>query len=160
MSIKSGDAIPEVNLKHKTDNGITDISTKELFSGKKVVLFAVPGAFTPTCSAKHLPGFVNKYSELKAKNVDVIACLSVNDAFVMDAWGLDQNVEDKVMMLADGSGYFTKAIGQELDRMEAGMGMRSARYAMIVDDGVVTEMLSEEPGAFEVSSAEYVLTKL
>ena len=160
MSIKSGDAVPEVNLKHKTANGITDISTNELFSGKKVVLFAVPGAFTPTCSAKHLPGFVNKYDELKAKGVDVVACLSVNDAFVMDAWGLDQNVEDKVMMLADGSGYFTKAIGQELDRMEAGMGMRSARYAMIVDDGLVTEMLCEEPGAFEVSSAEYVLTKL
>ena len=160
MSIKAGDRLPTAILKHKTSDGVTDISTEELFSGKKVVVFAVPGAFTPTCSAKHLPGFVAKAAEIKAKGVDTIACVSVNDAFVMYAWGIDQNAEDKVMMLADGSSIFTKAIGQELDRTEAGMGMRSARYAMIVNDGVVIEMLAEEPGAFEVSSAEYVLSKL
>ena len=160
MSIKAGDKIPVAILKHKTSDGVTDISTDELFAGKKVVIFAVPGAFTPTCSAKHLPGFIAKATEIKAKGVDTIACLSVNDAFVMAAWGIDQNAGDKVMMLADGSGLFTKAIGKELDRTEAGMGMRSSRYAMIVDDGVVTEMLAEEPGAFEVSSAEFVLGKL
>ncbi len=160
MSIKAGDKIPAAILKHKTSGGVTNISTEELFAGKRVVIFAVPGAFTPTCSAKHLPGFIAKATEIKAKGVDTIACLSVNDAFVMDAWGIDQNAGDKVMMLADGSGLFTKAIGKELDRTEAGMGMRSARYAMIVDDGVVTEMLAEEPGAFEVSSAEFVLGKL
>ena len=160
MSIKVGDKIPAAILKHKTSDGVIDISTDELFAEKKVVIFAVPGAFTPTCSAKHLPGFIARAAEIKAKGVDTIACLSVNDAFVMDAWGTDQNAGDKVMMLADGSGLFTKAIGKELDRTEAGMGMRSARYAMIVDDGVVTEMLAEEPGAFEVSSAEFVLGKL
>ena len=160
MSIKVGDKIPAAILKHKTSDGVIDISTDELFAEKKVVIFAVPGAFTPTCSAKHLPGFIARATEIKAKGVDTIACLSVNDAFVMDAWGIDQNAGDKVMMLADGSGLFTKAIGKELDRTEAGMGMRSARYAMIVDNGVVTEMLAEEPGAFEVSSAEFVLGKL
>ena len=129
MSIKVGDKIPAAILKHKTSDGVTDISTDELYADK-------------------------------AKGVDTIACLSVNEAFVMDAWGIDQNAGDKVMMLADGSGLFTKAIGKELDRTEAGMGMRSARYAMIVDNGVVTEMLAEEPGAFEVSSAEFVLGKL
>jgi len=160
MSIKAGDKIPDVTLKHKTPNGINDINTEELFSGKKVVLFAVPGAFTPTCSAKHLPGFIARASEIKSRGVDIIACVSVNDAFVMDAWGADQNAGEKVMMLADGSAFFTKAIGQELDRTEAGMGIRSARYAMIVDDGVVTEIFAEEPGAFEVSSADFVLGKL
>ncbi|MBH67515.1 MAG: peroxiredoxin [Rhodospirillaceae bacterium] len=160
MSIKAGDKIPAITLKHKSENGIQDITTEELFSDKKVVLFAVPGAFTPTCSAKHLPGFITKAEEIKAKGVDTIACISVNDAFVMDAWGNDQSAGDKVMMLADGSATFTKAIGQELDRTEAGMGIRSTRYAMIVNDGVVIEMLAEEPGAFEVSSAEFVLGKL
>ena len=160
MSIKSGDTIPTVTLKHKTADGINDITTDELFSGKKSVVFAVPGAFTPTCSAKHLPGFVNKCADLKAKGVDLIACISVNDAFVMDAWGVDQNVGDDILMIADGSADFTTAIGQELDLKDRGMGIRSARYAMIVDDGIVTEMLAEEPGAFEVSSAEYVLSKL
>lgn len=160
MSIKAGDKIPAATLKHKTPDGIKDIDTEELFAGKKVVLFAVPGAFTPTCSAKHLPGFISRANELKSKGVDIIACISVNDAFVMDAWGSNQNAGENVMMLADGSAFFTKAIGQELDRTEAGMGIRSARYAMIVDDGVVTEMLAEEPGAFEISSAEFVLGKL
>ena len=160
MGIKAGDKIPAIALKHKSADGIQDITTEELFSKKKVVLFAVPGAFTPTCSAKHLPGFIAKADEIKAKGVDTEASISVNDAFVMDAWGTDQNAGDKVMMLADGSANFTKAIGQELDRTEAGMGIRSARYAMIVNDGVITEMLAEEPGAFEVSSAEFVLGKL
>jgi peroxiredoxin len=160
MSIKEGDKIPTVNLKHKTADGINDITTTELFSGKKVVLFAVPGAFTPTCSAKHLPGFVNKAAEIKAKGVDVIACVSVNDVFVMDAWGTDQSVGNKIMMLADGSADLAKALGQELDLTEKGMGIRSARYAIIIDNGIVTSMLAEEPGAFEVSSAEYVLSKL
>jgi peroxiredoxin len=160
MSIKEGDKIPAVNLKHKTADGIKDITTTELFSGKKVVLFAVPGAFTPTCSAKHLPGFVNKAAEIKAKGVDVIACVSVNDVFVMDAWGTDQSVGNKIMMLADGSADLAKALGQELDLTEKGMGIRSARYAIIIDNGIVTSMLAEEPGAFEVSSAEYVLSKL
>ena len=160
MSIKEGDKIPTVNLKHKTADGINNITTTELFSGKKVVLFAVPGAFTPTCSAKHLPGFVNKAAEIKAKGVDVIACVSVNDVFVMDAWGTDQSVGNKIMMLADGSADLAKALGQELDLMEKGMGIRSARYAIIIDNGIVTSMLAEEPGAFEVSSAEYVLSKL
>jgi peroxiredoxin len=160
MSIKEGDKIPAVDLKHKTADGIKDITTTELFSGKKVVLFAVPGAFTPTCSAKHLPGFVNKAAEIKAKGVDVIACVSVNDVFVMDAWGTDQSVGNKIMMLADGSADLAKALGQELDLTEKGMGIRSARYAIIIDNGIVTSMLAEEPGAFEVSSAEYVLSKL
>ena len=160
MSIKEGDKIPTVTLKHKTADGIKDITTTELFSGKKVVLFAVPGAFTPTCSAKHLPGFISKAAEIKAKGVDVIACVSVNDVFVMDAWGTNQNVGSEIMMLADGSADLAKALGQELDLVEKGMGIRSTRYAIIIDNGIVTNMLSEAPGAFEVSSAEYVLSKL
>ncbi len=160
MSIKVGDKVPTVTLQHKTADGIDNISTTDLFSGKKVVVFAVPGAFTPTCSARHLPGFVAKADEILAKGVDRIACVAVNDAFVMDAWGNDQNVGDKVMMLADGSAELAKALGQVLDLTGRGMGVRSGRYAMIVDDGTVTDMLVEEPGAFEVSSAEYVLGKL
>ncbi|MBM85376.1 MAG: peroxiredoxin [Rhodospirillaceae bacterium] len=160
MSIKAGDKVPAVSLKHKSADGITDISSNDLFGGKKVVIFALPGAFTPTCSAKHLPGFIAKADQLKNKGIDTVACLSVNDAFVMDAWGKDQNVGDKVMMLADGSAEFTKALGQVLDLTDRGMGVRSARYAMIVDNGTVSELFVEEPGAFEVSSAEYVLSKL
>ena len=135
-------------------------TTDELFGGKKVVLFALPGAFTPTCSAKHLPGFVNNFQAIKAKGVDAIACLSVNDAFVMDAWGKDQNVEDKVMMLADGNGDFTKAVGLTMDGTGYGMGLRSQRYAMVIDNGVVKTLNVEAPGAFEVSSAESVLKGL
>ena len=160
MTIKAGDKVPAVMLKHKTADGIDDVSTSDLFDGKKVVVFAVPGAFTPTCSAKHLPGFVNKAADIMAKGVDTIACVSVNDAFVMDAWGRDHNVGDNVMMLADGSADLAKALGQVLDLTDRGMGVRSGRYAMIVDNGTVSEMLVEEPGAFEVSSAEYVLGKL
>ena len=160
MAIQVGDKVPEVTLAHMTADGSAPISTSDIFKGKKVVLFALPGAFTPTCSAKHLPGFVAKADELKAKGVDTIACLSVNDPFVMGAWGKDQNVGDKVLMLADGSAELTKAMGLELDLTPRGFGMRSDRYAMIVDDSVVTMLNREEPRAFEVSSAEAVLKAL
>jgi peroxiredoxin len=160
MTIKVGDKIPSAKLQHKTKDGVQTITTDELFKGKKVVLFALPGAFTPTCSAKHLPGFVNHFNELKGKGVDTVACLSVNDAFVMSAWGKDQNVGDKVMMLADGNGDFTKAVGLTMDGTGYGMGLRSQRYAMVVDNGVVKKLQVEAPGAFEVSSAEAVLKAL
>ncbi len=160
MSIKVGDKVPAISLKTKTAEGIQEVKTDELFGGKTVVLFALPGAFTPTCSAKHLPGYVTKAGDLKGKGVDAIACLSVNDAFVMDAWGKDQKVGDSVMMLADGNADFTKAIGLEMDGSGYGMGTRSKRYAMVVKDGVVKDLFVEEPGQFEVSSADYVLGKL
>lgn len=160
MTIKVGDKVPALAVKTKTAEGIQDVKTDELFGGKTVVLFALPGAFTPTCSAKHLPGYVEKAADLKAKGVDAIACLSVNDAFVMDAWGKDQKVGDNVLMLADGNADFTKAVGLEMDGSGYGMGTRSKRYAMVVKDGVVKELLVEEPGQFEVSSADYVLGKL
>ena len=160
MTIKVGDRIPNVTLYHMTENGPAPISTNDVFKGRKVVIFALPGAYTPTCSAKHLPGFVAKADEIKAKGVDTIACLSVNDAFVMGCWGKDQNVGDKVLMLADGSGELTKALDLELDLISRGMGVRSDRYAMIVDDGVVTLLNHEAPGAFEVSSAETILKAL
>jgi peroxiredoxin (alkyl hydroperoxide reductase subunit C) len=160
MTIQVGDRIPSVTLHHMTEDGPAAITTDEIFKGKKVVLFALPGAFTPTCSAKHVPGFVEKADEIKAKGVDTIACLSVNDAFVMGAWGKDQNVGDKVLMLADGSAALTKALGLELDLSERGLGLRSDRYAMIVEDGEVKMLAREEPGAFEVSSAEAVLEAL
>ncbi len=161
MTIKVGDRVPDVRLKHMTPNGPAEISTAELFKGKTVALFALPGAFTPTCSAKHVPGFLGKSAELKAKGVDTIACLSVNDAFVMGAWGKDQKVEDKILMLADGSGDFTKAVGLSLDLTPHGMGLRSKRYAMIVKDGVVKHLAVEEnPGGLDVSSAEKTLAAL
>jgi peroxiredoxin len=160
MTIKVGDRVPSVSLKMKTADGMQTVSTDELFKGKKVVLFALPGAFTPTCSAKHLPGFVQNRDQLKAKGVDTVACLSVNDAFVMEAWGKQQNVGDKVMMLADGNGEFTRAVGLTMDGTGYGMGERSQRYAMVVDNGVVKALNVEAPGAFEVSSAEAVLKAL
>ena len=160
MAVKVGDKVPAVKIKHKTADGVKDVDTGELFAGKKVVLFALPGAFTPTCSAKHLPGFVDKNADIKKKGVDLVACLSVNDAFVMEAWGKDQKVGDKVMMLADGNVDFTKAMGLEMDGTGFGMGHRSKRYAMVVDNGVVKSLEVEQPGKFEVSSAEAVLTKL
>ena len=160
MAIKVGDRVPSAKLQIKTKDGVQTKTTDELFGGKKVVLFALPGAFTPTCSAKHLPGFVNNFQAIKAKGVDAIACLSVNDAFVMDAWGKDQNVEDKVMMLADGNADFTKAVGLTMDGSGYGMGTRSQRYAMVIDKGVITALNVEAPGAFEVSSAESVLKAL
>jgi peroxiredoxin len=160
MAIKAGDKIPSATLRTMTADGPSEVSTADLFGGKKVVLFALPGAFTPTCSAKHLPGYIEKAADLKAKGVDTIACLSVNDAFVMGAWGQQQGAGDNVMMLADGNADFTKAVGLEMDGSGFGMGTRSQRYAMVVDNGTVTDVFVEEPRAFEVSSADYVLGKL
>ena len=160
MTIQVGERIPSSTLYRMTEKGPEAITTDEIFKGKKVVLFAVPGAFTPTCSAKHLPGFVGKAEEIKAKGVDTIACMSVNDAFVMGAWGKDQGAGDKVLMLADGSAELTKAMGLEIDLTPRGLGVRSDRYAMIVEDGEVTLLNREAPRAFDVSSAETVLAAL
>jgi len=157
MTIKVGDKIPSATLMEMVDGKPTPVPTDSFFAGKTVALFALPGAFTPTCSAKHVPGFVANYDTLKAKGVDEIACLSVNDAFVMGAWGKDQKSDGKVHMLADGNGDFTRAIGLEMDGTKFGMGKRSQRYSMIVTDGIVKTLNVEEPGAFEVSSAEYLL---
>jgi peroxiredoxin (alkyl hydroperoxide reductase subunit C) len=143
-----------------TAEGPKEISTEELFGGKTVVLFGVPGAFTPTCSAKHLPGYVQNYDALKAKGVDTVACMAVNDAFVMGAWGKDQGVADKVMMLADGSADFTKKLGLELDLVARGLGVRSQRFVLVAKNGKVTHVAVEAPGAFEVSKAETVLASL
>ena len=160
MAIKVGDKIPDAKLTQMTADGPAPISTSDIFKGKKVVLFAVPGAFTPTCSAKHLPGFVGKAEAIKAKGVDTIACISVNDVFVMNAWGKDQKTDGKVLMLADGNGEFTRAMGLELDGKGFGMGTRSQRYSLIAEDGVVKQLNVEKPGAFEVSSAETALGQL
>ena len=160
MTIQVGDKVPSATLKYLSPEGPKDITTDELFRGKKVALFAVPGAFTPTCSQRHLPGYVDKASELKAKGIDQIACVAVNDAFVMGAWGKAQNVGDKVLMLADGSGDFTRAIGLELDACKGGLGMRSQRYSMLVDNGIVTKLNIEAAGKFEVSDAESMLKAL
>lgn len=160
MTIKVGDKIPQSTFKYLTSEGPKEISSDELFGGKKVAIFAVPGAFTPTCSQRHLPGYVDKAAALKAKGVDTIACVSVNDAFVMGAWGKDQKTDDKVMMLADGSGDFTRAVGLELDATKNGLGKRSQRYSMLVDNGVVTALNVEAPGKFEVSDADTMLKSL
>jgi peroxiredoxin len=160
MTIKVGDKIPSVSLKTMDKDGMQTLSTDDIFKGKKVVLFALPGAFTPTCSAKHLPGFVQNAAALKGKGVDTIACLSVNDAFVMDAWGKSQNVGENVLMLADGNADFSKAVGLTMDGSGYGMGTRACRYAMVVDNGVVKALNVEAPGAFEVSSAEAVMKVL
>jgi peroxiredoxin len=160
MTIKVGDTLPDATLAAGTPEGPKPLTVDQIFKGKRVALFAVPGAFTPTCSAKHLPGYVERAADLRAKGIDTIACLSVNDAFVMQAWGRDQDVGDDILMLADGSAAFTKALGLELDATKIGMGVRSKRYSMIVDDGVVKQFNLEEPGDFKVSSAEYLLTEL
>jgi peroxiredoxin (alkyl hydroperoxide reductase subunit C) len=160
MTIKVGDQIPSMKLMMATPDGPKETSTDEIFKGKKVVLFAVPGAFTPTCSAKHLPGFVQNADALKAKGADTIACIAVNDAFVMGAWGKDQGCDGKVVMLADGSAAFTKALGLELDLVGRGMGVRSQRYALVADNGKVTHLAAEQPGGFEVSKAESILSHL
>lgn len=157
MAIKVGDRIPDVEVRIMGEKGPQAIRTGDIFKGKRVALFALPGAFTPTCSAKHLPGFVQHADELKKKGVDQIVCLSVNDAFVMGAWGKQQGAGDKVMMVADGNGDFTKATGLELDGRGFGMGTRSQRYSMLVKDGVVTHLNVEKPGAFEVSGAETLI---
>ncbi|MFN3511708.1 MAG: peroxiredoxin [Phenylobacterium sp.] len=160
MTIKAGDKLPAATLAAATPEGPRPMSTDEIFAGKTVALFAVPGAFTPTCSAKHLPGFKEQAAAIKGKGVDTIACVSVNDAFVMKAWGESAGVGQDILMLADGNGDFTKALGLEMDGSKFGMGQRSQRYSMIVEDGVVKELNVEAPGEFKVSSADYLLAQL
>lgn len=160
MTIKVGDAIPSVKIMQATAEGPKEVDTAELFRGRTGVLFGVPGAFTPTCSAKHLPGFVTHAAALRDKGVEVIACMAVNDAFVMGAWAKDQGVGEQVVMLADGSAAFTKALGLELDLTARGLGLRCQRFALVAKDGKVTHVAVEAPGAFEVSKAEAVLAAL
>ncbi len=160
MTIQAGEKMPSGVFGVMTDAGPGAISTEELFAGKKVVLVSVPGAFTPTCSASHLPGFVNQADALLAKGVDSIACMSVNDVFVMHAWGKDQKVADKVMMLADGNGEYARALDLEMDGTAFGMGTRSQRFAIIVDDGVAQHVAVEAPGKLEVSTAASILASL
>ena len=160
MTIKAGDRMPSGKLKTMTADGPRDITTDDLFKGKKVVLFSVPGAFTPTCDAKHLPGFVQHAADIKGKGIDTIACMAVNDVFVMNAWGKHSNVGEKVLMLADGNGDYAKALGLELDGRGFGMGTRGQRFAIIVDDGVATTVNVEAPGQFKVSAAEHLLGQL
>ena len=159
MTIKVGDKVPSVNLAHMTESGPGGLASDELFGGRKVVMFAVPGAFTPTCSAAHLPGFVANADRIKAKGVDEIVCISVNDAFVMDAWGKAQNA-DAIHMVADGNGEFARAAGLELDLVGLGLGVRSQRYAMVVEDGVVTHLHVDEPAKVVGSGAESILDQL
>ncbi|MBL4793065.1 peroxiredoxin [Citromicrobium bathyomarinum] len=159
MNISEGDTIPQVKISKATEGGPEPVDTREFFAGRKVALFAVPGAFTPTCSAKHLPGFAEKAEELKSKGVDEIACISVNDAFVMGAWQQADGSKD-VTMLADGNGEFAEAVGLTMDGSGFGMGKRSQRYSMIVDDGKVRKLNVEKPGDFSVSSAEHMLGQL
>ena len=160
MTIKVGDKMPTGTLTLVTNDGPQKVSAEEFFKGKKVVLFSVPGAFTPTCDAKHLPGFVEKAGDLRAKGVNTVACIAVNDAFVMKAWGKSQNCDGKVQMIADGNGEYTKALGLEMDASGFGMGTRGQRFALIVDNGVVKSVNVEEKGEFKVSSAEHVLGQL
>jgi peroxiredoxin len=161
MTIKAGDKMPAGTFTHMSSkDGPQKISADELFKGKTVVLFSVPGAFTPTCDAKHLPGFVELADQFKAKGVDTIACTAVNDVFVMNAWGKHGNVGDKVLMLADGNGDYVKALGLELNATGYGMGTRGQRFALVVKDGVATVVDVEAPGEFKVSSAAYVLGQL
>ena len=161
MAIAVGDRIPDVKVMTLTENGPSPVQTGELLGHGKVVLFAVPGAFTPTCSDHHLPSFIVRGDELKAKGVDTVACISVNDAFVMGAWGKDQNVGEGIVMLADGNGEFTKAIDLVMDGSGFGLGLRSQRYAMIIDDGVVSLLnIETTPGSIEASGAEAILAAL
>ena len=160
MTISVGEKIPSVNLTIMGSDGPEGTTTDDIFNGKKVVIFGLPGAFTPTCSAKHLPGFVQHAEAIKARGVDAIVCIAVNDAFVMGAWGKDQNVGDKVKMIADGDGAFASAAGIELDLTGKGLGKRMRRFSMVVDDGTVSQLNLEEGGGFEISSAEQMLAKL
>jgi glutaredoxin/glutathione-dependent peroxiredoxin len=160
MAIKAGERMPAGTFKVMTKDGVQELSSEQLFKGKKVVLFSVPGAFTPTCDAKHLPGYVEKAADLKAKGVDTIACMAVNDVFVMNAWGKHANVGDHVLMLADGNGDYARALGLEMDGRGFGMGMRSQRFAVVVEDGVARSVHVEQPREFKVSSAEHVLGTL
>jgi peroxiredoxin len=158
MTIQAGDRLPEAPLQRIRD-GVETVDTGDLFADRKVVLFAVPGAFTPTCSEKHLPGFVAHFDDFRSRGVEV-ACMAVNDPFVMQAWGHSQHVPDELMMLADGNGQFTRALGLEMDASAYGMGTRSKRFALYVEDGVVKQVFLEAPGEFRVSSAEHVLSQL
>jgi len=160
MAIKAGERMPAGTLKRMTKEGPKDFSTDELFKGKRVVLFSVPGAFTPTCDAKHLPGFVQLADQIRARGVDTIACMAVNDVFVMNAWGKAAGVGDRILMLADGNGEYARALGLELDAKGYGMGTRGQRFAIIARDGVATHVNIEAPGQFKVSAAEYVLGQL
>ena len=160
MAIKAGERMPAGVLKTMGAEGPKDVRTEELFQGKTVVLFSVPGAFTPTCDAKHLPGFVQLADQFRAKGVDLIACMAVNDVFVMNAWGKASGVGDKVMMLADGNGEYAKALGLSLDASGFGMGQRGQRFALVVEDGVARHVDVEAPGQFKVSAAEHVLGQL
>ncbi len=160
MAIKTGERMPAGTFKRMTREGPRDITTEELFKGKRVVLFSVPGAFTPTCDAKHLPGFVQLADQMLSKGVDTIACMAVNDVFVMNAWGKASSVGDKILMLADGNGDYARALGLELDAGKFGMGKRGQRFALIVKDGVATHVDVEAPGEFKVSAAEHVLGQL
>jgi peroxiredoxin (alkyl hydroperoxide reductase subunit C) len=160
MTIKVGDRIPSLNVFTMKQDGPGAVSTDDIFKGKKVAFFGLPGAFTPTCSAKHLPGFVENADKLKQKGIDRVVCISVNDAFVMDAWGKNQNVGDKVMMVADGSAEFAKKAGLELDLIQRGLGVRCQRFSMVVDNGVVKSLEIDPPGTFEKTSAESMLAKL
>jgi peroxiredoxin len=160
MTIKVGDSMPSGSFKMIGKDGMTTVTSDELFKGKKVVLFSVPGAFTPTCDAKHLPGFVAHADKFKAKGVDAIACMAVNDAFVMGAWGKASGTDGKVMMLADGNGDYSRALGLELDARGFGMGMRGQRFAIVAENGVAKKVNIEAGGKFEVSAAEYVLNQL
>ena len=159
-TIKVGDKLPEVSFKQFTSDGLGDVSTGDVFAGKRVLLFGIPGAFTPVCQGNHLPGYVDQAATFKLHGIDEIACISVNDVFVMGAWAKSQDVGDRVIMLADGNGAFAKAIGLELDGSKFGMGPRSQRYSMVVKDGVVEKLNVEEGGAFEVSSADYMLAQV
>ncbi len=160
MTIKAGDRMPEGKFKTMGEKGPQDLTTAELFDGKRVVLFSVPGAFTPTCSAKHLPGYVELADKLRAKGIDTIACMAVNDVFVMNAWGKASNVAGKVLMLADGNGEYARALGLEMDGRGFGMGMRGQRFAIVVDKGVAKQVDIEAPGQFKVSAAEAVLAQI
>jgi glutaredoxin/glutathione-dependent peroxiredoxin len=160
MTIKTGDKFPSVELGHMGEKGPEKLKSDALFAGKRVVLFSVPGAFTPTCSKAHLPGFVVNADNLRDKGIDLIACVSVNDAFVMDAWGRASHVGDEIMMLADGNGEVARALGLELDATGYGMGQRSQRFSMLIENGVVKQLHLEKPGEFKVSSAEFMLEQL
>ena len=160
MAIKAGDRLPAGEFRIMGKDGPQKITTEQLFKGKKVVVFSVPGAFTPTCDAKHLPGFVQSADKIRAKGVDSIICMAVNDVFVMNAWGKASKVGDKILMLADGNGEYAKTLGLELDGRGYGMGQRGQRFAIIAKDGIATHVNVEAPGEFKVSSAEYVLDQL
>jgi peroxiredoxin len=159
MAIQVGDRLPKMTLTKASAEGPQPVDTEDYFKGRKVALFSVPGAFTPTCSARHLPSFVDKEAELKARGIDEIACTAVNDAFVLQAWSDSAGAQGKVTMLADGNGEFARALGLEMDASRFGMGTRGQRWSMIVDDGVVSQLNVEEPGAFNVSSADYMLER-